>query len=164
MSAFLQSARDELTSQKRLADRAVLQVSDEQLHWKSDDDANSIAIMMQHPAGNMKSRWTDFLTTDGEKTWRQRDAEFIDAMIGRAELTETWEAGWATLFTALEQLTDDDLPKTVTIRGEALTVLQAIQKQLAHYAYHVGQITYLARQLVGVDWQTLSVARTKPNK
>ena len=161
MSAYLDTIRYELHAYKVMTERAVAQVSDEQLYWKPDDEANSIAIIMQHMAGNMESRWTDFLTTDGEKDWRDRDGEFVDGHLARGKLMGVWEAGWATCLAAINGLSDDDLQKTATIRDEVYTVMGAIQRQLAHYAYHVGQITWLARSLVGPGWQTLSLARNK---
>ncbi len=159
MDAVIASAYEILNSYKQLAERALAQVSDEQLHWRMDHDANSIAILMQHLAGNMQSRWTDFLTSDGEKPWRQRDEEFVDANASRAALMKQWEAGWQTLFSALEPLRHDHLMKTVKIRGVKHTVLQAVHRQVAHYSYHVGQIVTIARQVTGSGWKCLSIPR-----
>jgi len=144
---------------KKMAERAVDQVTDEQLLALLDDEANSIAVIMKHMAGNMRSRWTDFLTTDGEKPDRNRDTEFIDPPATREALLEVWDDGWQRVFTALEPLTDADLTRTVTIRGEAHSVAQAINRQLAHYACHVGQIVLLARHFQGANWKSLSIPR-----
>lgn len=144
---------------KGLADRAVAQLDDAQLHVRLDADANSVAMLMQHMAGNMRSRWTDFLTSDGEKPWRNRDAEFEPASATRIELLASWEHGWSTLFDALDALTDEDLTRQVTVRGEAQTVLAAVVRQLGHYAGHTHQIVLLAKHLRGPVWQVLSIPR-----
>ena len=141
------------------AERAIVQLSDDQLHVRLDAEANSVAMLMQHLAGNMRSRWTDFLTTDGEKPWRQRDREFEPPLLTREALLASWETGWQTLFDALARLTDDDLTRTVTIRGEGQTVLSALTRQLAHYAGHAYQIVLLGKHLKGTDWTVLSIAR-----
>lgn len=146
---------------KKLAERAMEQVTDEQLFLNLDDEANSIAIVVKHMAGNMRSRWTDFLTTDGEKPDRNRDGEFIDPPATRAALLQVWEDGWAHVFGALQPLTDADLGRTVTIRGEAHSVMQAINRQLAHYPHHVGQIVLLAKYFAGGRWQSLSIPRNR---
>ena len=144
---------------KKLAERAMDQLTDEQLFATLDGEANSIAIIVKHMSGNMLSRWTDFLTTDGEKPTRNRDGEFEAPPATRAELLATWDAGWACLFSALEPLTDADLGRTITIRGEAHSVMQAINRQLAHYPHHIGQIVLLAKHFAADRWQTLSVPR-----
>jgi hypothetical protein len=144
---------------KRLAEGAMAQVSDEQLYAALDPEMNSIAIVVKHMVGNMCSRWRDFLTTDGEKADRDRDCEFELPPEGRAALIELWEKGWAMLFGALEPLTEADLGRTVTIRGEAHSVMQAINRQLAHYPYHCGQIVFLAKHLANENWHSLSVPR-----
>jgi uncharacterized damage-inducible protein DinB len=144
---------------KKLGERAMAQVSDEQLAVTLDREGNSVATIVKHMAGNMRSRWTDFLTTDGEKADRNRDSEFEEPPATRAELLGIWEAGWACLFSALQPLTDADLGRTVTIRGEKHSVMQAINRQLAHYPHHVGQIVLLAKHFAGDRWQTLSVPR-----
>ena len=146
---------------KQLGDRAMAQASDEQLFALLDDESNSIAIIVKHMTGNMRSRWTDFLTTDGEKPTRNRDSEFIDPPATREALMREWEDGWACVFGAIEALTDADLGRTVTIRGEAHSVMQAINRQVAHYSMHLGQIILLAKHYAGEQWQTLSVARNK---
>jgi uncharacterized damage-inducible protein DinB len=146
---------------KKLAERAMEQVTDEQLFTSLDEEANSIAIVVKHMAGNMRSRWTDFLTTDGEKAGRDRDSEFVDPPATREALLETWEDAWARVFQALEPLSDADLGRTVTIRGEAHSVMQAINRQASHYAYHVGQIVLLAKHFAHERWQSLSVPRNR---
>lgn len=146
---------------KKLTERAIEQVTDAQLFALLDDEANSIAVIVKHIAGNMRSRWTDFLTTDGEKPDRNRDSEFIDPPATREALLKEWEDGWNRVFQAIEPLTDADIGRTITIRGEAHSVMQAINRQLAHYPHHVGQIVLLAKHYVGRRWQSLSVPRNK---
>jgi Protein of unknown function (DUF1572) len=144
---------------KKLADRAMEQVADEQLFAAIDPETNSIAIIVKHLSGNMRSRWTDFLTTDGEKPDRDRDGEFVDPPPTREALLNAWEDGWQRLFAALEPLSEADLARKVTIRGEAHSVMQAVNRQVAHYGLHVGQIILLARHFTGQRWQSLSVAK-----
>ncbi|MGE0041666.1 MAG: DUF1572 family protein [Vicinamibacterales bacterium] len=152
--------REEFAKIKSLADRAVAQVTDDAaLHHQLDPEANSIAVLMRHMAGNMRSRWTSFLTTDGEKPDRQRDREFEDAGLDRTALLAEWEAGWRVTFDALAALTDDDLGRIVHIRAEPHTVHRALVRQLAHYAGHAYQIVYLARHVAGPAWTSLSVPR-----
>ena len=146
---------------KRLAERAMEQVTDEQIFAVIDKEANSIAVIVKHIAGNMRSRWTDFLTTDGEKPGRDRDGEFVEPPATREGLMAMWEDGWNRVFSAIEPLTDADLGRTVTIRGEAHSVMQAINRQLAHYPHHVGQIVLLAKHFGCDHWQSLSVPRNK---
>jgi uncharacterized damage-inducible protein DinB len=148
---------------KKLAERAIAQCPDEGLVATLDTESNSIAIIVKHMAGNMRSRWTDFLTTDGEKPDRHRDAEFEEPPQTRMELLALWERGWSCLFDALGQITDADLTRTVTIRTEAHSVTQAINRQIAHYSYHVGQIAYLAKHFAAQSghWTALAVPRTK---
>ena len=144
---------------KSLADKAMAQIEDEQLWAVLDDEANSIAVIVKHLAGNMRSRFTDFLTSDGEKPDRRRDEEFVDPPATREALLESWEAGWACLFKTLASLAESDLAKKITIRGEAHSVMQAINRQVAHYGYHVGQIVLLAKHLNHAGWHSLSVPR-----
>ena len=146
---------------KALADRAMEQVTDEQLLALIDGEANSIAIIVKHMAGNMRSRWRDFLTSDGEKPDRNRDSEFEDPPATREALLGLWEQGWSFLFTALEPLRDPDMDRTITIRGEAHSVMQAINRQIGHYAYHCGQIVLLAKHFQHDNWKSLSVPRGK---
>jgi hypothetical protein len=144
---------------KRLAERAIEQVSDADLFTEFGPETNSIAIVIKHMAGNMRSRWTDFLTTDGEKPDRNRDSEFEAPPANRAEVLGMWEHGWHCLFTAIEPLTEADLSRTIFIRGEAHSVMQAINRQVAHYQYHIGQIVLLARHFAGDRWQSLTIPR-----
>lgn len=146
---------------KKLAERAMDQVTDEQLFVSLDEEANSIAIIVKHMAGNMRSRWTNFLTTDGEKPDRNRDSEFVDPPLTRQALMDVWEDGWSHVFQALEPLSDEDLARTVTIRGEAHSVMQAMNRQIAHYANHVGQIVLLAKHFAHDRWESLSVPRNR---
>ncbi|HWR51042.1 MAG TPA: DUF1572 domain-containing protein [Bryobacteraceae bacterium] len=146
---------------KRLAERAMEQLTDEQLFEQLDEESNSIAIIVKHMAGNMRSRWADFLTTDGEKPSRNRDSEFVDPPATREAVLNIWADGWNHVFAALEPLSDADLTRTVTIRGEPHSVMQAINRQVAHYAHHVGQIVLLAKHLAHDRWQSLSIPRNR---
>jgi uncharacterized damage-inducible protein DinB len=146
---------------KQLAERAMEQLSDEQLFAALDGEMNSVAIIAKHMAGNMRSRWTDFLTSDGEKPNRNRDSEFVEPPRNRPELIKMWNQGWDWVFAALEPLSDADLERKVTIRGEPHSVMQAINRQIAHYAHHVGQIVFLAKHYKGRDWKSLSVPRNR---
>jgi uncharacterized protein DUF1572 len=157
--SYLKDSLDVIRYYKTLAERAMGQCSDEQLFQSIDPEANSIAIIVKHMTGNMRSRWRDFLTTDGEKPDRNRDTEFESPATTRAELMDQWNAGWKWVFDALEPLGDADLTKTVTIRGEAHSVMQAINRQIAHYSHHIGQIVFLAKHLASDHWQSLSIPR-----
>jgi hypothetical protein len=158
-SSYIEDSLSLFRYYKRLAERAMEQVTDEQLFAAIDEEANSIAVIVKHMAGNMRSRWTEFLTTDGEKPDRDRDCEFVGPPATRESLMAMWEGGWICVFTAIEPLTDADLDRTVTIRGEAHSVMQAMNRQLAHYPYHVGQIVFLAKHFACDHWQSLSVPR-----
>lgn len=158
-SPILTAAIDEFQKIKKLADKAIEQLSDEQLHAKIDAEANSVAVIMRHMAGNMRSRWVDFLVSDGEKATRMRDQEFEDVAQTRAELAAEWEHGWQCVFDALAPLTDADLQRTVIIRGEPHSVYKAMSRQVAHYAGHAYQILFLAKHLLGPAWKTLSIPR-----
>jgi len=160
-TSCLKDSVDLLHYYKRLADRAMAQATDEALFTAIDGESNSIAIIVKHLAGNMRSRWTDFLTSDGEKPNRDRDSEFEAPPKTRDEVLELWESGWQITFDALAPLTDADLSRTVTIRGEAHSVMQTIHRQVAHYSYHVGQIVYLAKHFAGQDWNALTIPRRK---
>ncbi len=146
---------------KKLAESAMDQVSDEQLFLALDEEMNSIAIIVKHMAGNMRSRWTDFLTADGEKPDRNRDSEFVQPPGNRQELMQAWNEGWQRVFQALEPLSAADLERKVTIRGEPHSVMQAINRQIAHYAYHCGQIVFLAKHFQGSGWKSLTVPRKR---
>ncbi len=160
-TSYIEDALAVFRQYKLLGERAMAQVSDAQLFVSLDEESNSIAIIVKHVTGNMRSRWTNFLTTDGEKPDRNRDSEFVDAPSTREGLMREWEDGWARVFEAIEPLTDADMGRVVTIRGEAHSVMQAINRQLAHYPQHVGQIILLAKHYAGDKWQTLSVARNR---
>jgi len=156
---FIAAIINAFETNKRLADRAIEQVADEKLHVALDANTNSIAVIMKHVAGNLTSRWTDFLTTDGEKPGRNRDDEFIDTFHSRAEILACWECGWNVLLHTLRSLTPVDLAKTVTIRGELHTVPLAMSRSLGHTCYHIGQIVQLARIHAGERWNTLTIPR-----
>ena len=158
-SPILTAALDEFQKIKKLADKAIEQLSDEQLHLTMDPESNSVAVIMRHMAGNMRSRWVDFMTSDGEKANRMRDQEFEDPAQPRAELLAEWEHGWQCVFDALTPLTDADLQRTVVIRGEPHSVYKAMSRQVAHYAGHAYQILFLAKHLLGAGWKTLSIPR-----
>jgi hypothetical protein len=158
-SPVLDVARDELQKIKQLADKAIAQLSDDELYRRLDPESNSVAILMRHMAGNMRSRWTGFLTSDGEKPDRHRDQEFEEPTRSRLELLAEWEDGWRRVFDALEPLTDEDLGRTIYIRAEPHSVYKAISRQVAHYAGHAYQILLLGKHMKGAAWQTLSVPR-----
>lgn len=160
-TSYIVEALASLRQYKRLAEGAMAQVSDEQLTVALDAEMNSISMIVKHMTGNMRSRWTDFLTTDGEKPDRNRDAEFVAPPATRAALMEAWEQGWSLVFQAIEPLNDSDLNRTVMIRGEAHSVMQAINRQIAHYASHTGQIILLAKHFKGAQWQSLSIPRNR---
>ncbi len=156
---YLKDALASFRNYKKMAERAMEQVSDDEFFRAIDKESNSIAVIVKHIAGNQRSRWTDFLTSDGEKAKRNRDTEFEMFDETRASLMEFWETGWQTLFSAIEPLTPEDFSRFVTIRSEPHTIIEAINRQLTHYAYHVGQITFLAKHFRSTEWKTLSVPR-----
>ena len=158
-SPILQTTVEELHKVKQLADKSIEQLDDAQLWVKLDPESNSIAVLMRHLAGNMRSRWTDFRTSDGEKPDRKRDQEFEDIAATRAQLLAEWEDGWERVFSALAALTDADLQETVYIREEPHSIHKAIVRQIVHYAGHAYQIVLLAKHLKGADWRTLSIPR-----
>ena len=159
---YLDEAHRQLRGHKRLAEGAMAQLKDEELFVTLDPESNSVAVIVKHMAGNMRSRSTDFLTTDGEKPDRYRDQEFeLSPTTTRADLTKWWEEGWARVFEAVEALKPEDVMRTITIRGEPHTVLQDVSRQVAHYAYHTGQIVFLAKHIRSSKWRTLSIARGK---
>jgi hypothetical protein len=157
--AVIDAAVASFHANKGWADKAIAQLPDDKLHIALDANTNCIAVIMKHVAGNLLSRWTDFLTSDGEKPWRNRDDEFIDTFTSRAELIAWWDSGWQRLFDSLAALSSADLCKTVTIRGEEHTVPLAIDRSLAHCGYHVGQIILIARILAGDNWTTITIPR-----
>jgi Protein of unknown function (DUF1572) len=159
---YLDEARRQFLGHKRLAEGAFVQLRDDEFFVAIDGEANSIATLVKHIAGNARSRFTDFLTTDGEKPDRHRDQEFeLSANPSRAEVMRWWEDGWGIVFSAVESLKPEDVERTVTIRGQVHSVLQALNRQIAHYAYHVGQIVFLAKHLRSRDWKSLSVPKGK---
>lgn len=160
-SVFLVSTIDVFEKHKQWADQAIEQLSEEQLRRPLDEQCNSVAVIMKHISGNLLSRWTEFLTTDGEKPSRDRDQEFVDSFPSRDEILEYWNRGWNCLFETLKSLTPDDLHQTITIRGEAHSVPLAVQRSMAHCAYHVGQILMLAHHWCGDNWQTITIPRGK---
>ncbi len=158
---FLSSAIKRLTYYKELGDKTLAVLSEADFHFQPNEASNSIAIIIQHLSGNMLSRWTDFLTSDGEKEWRSRDEEFETRLQTKEELVAAWEKGWQVCLDAIKSLTEQDLLKTIYIRSEALTVMDAINRQLAHYPYHVGQLIYVARMIKNENWQSLSIPKNK---
>jgi len=160
-TSYLEDSLAIFRQYKKLAEAAMAQVADAQLTDVLDGEMNSIALVVKHMAGNMRSRWTEFLTTDGEKPDRNRDSEFVEPPMTREALMEMWETGWRCVWSALEPLKQEDLGRTVTIRGEAHSVLQAINRQIAHYAYHVGQIVMLAKHFQGESWRSLTIPKKK---
>lgn len=161
MDSYLESIKKQFLYYKMLGEKAMEQLQEEQLFWQYNEESNSIAILVNHIAGNMLSRFTEFLTTDGEKPWRNRDAEFTNPFQNKAELMEHWNKGWDCLMNALNQLTEADLEKIIYIRNDGHTVTEAINRQLAHYPYHIGQMVFIAKMLKNEDWKTLSIARNK---
>ncbi len=156
---FLTSAIKRLNYYKGLADKTFVILDEKDFHFIPSDESNSIAVIIQHMQGNMLSRWTDFLTGDGEKEWRKRDAEFEDQNLTKEQLISIWEEGWKCFLDALESLSVADLEKTIYIRSEPLSVVDAINRQLAHYPYHVGQIIYVAKIIKNKNWQNLSIPK-----
>lgn len=158
---YLKVVKKRFHSVKSLGDNTFMQLSEKELHWALNKTSNSIAVIVHHLSGNMVSRWTDFLTTDGEKPYRNRDREFEDRIVSKQELIATWEKGWEILFKTLDKLEEEDLLKSIYIRGERHTVIEAIERQMAHYAYHVGQIVYIGKQIKGEEWKSLSIPKGK---
>ncbi|WP_337041564.1 DUF1572 domain-containing protein [Emticicia sp. 17c] len=159
MTDYLDSARKQFEYYKMLGDKTFAQLSDEQLFWQYNEQSNSIAVIVKHLWGNMLSRWTDFLTTDGEKEWRERDAEFENDIANKEELLQKWQQGWECLFQALDGLTTEDLTKEIYIRNQGHSVVEAINRQLAHYPCHVGQILFIGKMLCGENWKSLSIPK-----
>lgn len=158
---YLQVVNERFVELKKMGERTFEQLEDEEWNWSYNADSNSIAVIVKHMSGNMISRWTDFLTTDGEKDDRNRDGEFEDSITSREMLLDVWNRGWKVFLDTLQLLTIDDLTKTVTIRQQPHTVIEAIERQVSHYAYHVGQIVYAAKQLKSEEWSSLSIPRKK---
>ena len=158
---YLESVIKRLTEYKGLGDKTFAQLEEKDFHFQPNETSNSIAVIIQHVGGNMLSRWTNFLTEDGEKGFRDRDAEFEDGPYSRDQLLDLWERGWACTLTALRSLTEDDLLKTIHIRNEPLSAIDAINRQLAHYPNHIGQIQYIGKMIRNDQWKTLSIPKRK---
>lgn len=156
---YLESTVSLFHTYKSLGEKALAQVPEEKLFWQFNEDSNSMATLVKHLSGNMHSRWTNFLTTDGEKPWRKRDEEFENDIKNRREMMQEWEKGWKLLFDVLDSLSEEDFEKTVYIQNKAHTVMDAINRQLAHYASHVGQLIYLGKMLVDGPWKSLSIPK-----
>lgn len=161
MEDYLESVKKQFLYYKMLGEKAMDQLQEEQLFWQYNSESNSIAILVNHITGNMLSRFTDFLTTDGEKPWRNRDAEFVNPFHNKGELMERWNTGWSCLMNTLNQLKKEDLEQIVYIRNDGHTVTEAINRQLAHYPYHIGQLVFIAKMLQNEHWKTLSIARNQ---
>lgn len=146
---------------KVTAEKALEQLTESELFWAPNEESNSVAIIVKHMSGNMVSRWTDFLTTDGEKPYRNRDDEFVGDIQTKEKMMELWEFGWDTFFSALKSLEDEQLLKVITIRDEPHSVIEAIERQMYHYSYHIGQIIYVAKILKSADWKALTIPRKK---
>ncbi|QKE73086.1 DUF1572 family protein [Arthrobacter citreus] len=158
---FLSNSLKEFQGIKKLGDRSIDQLDNEELHWHPSSESNSISIIVKHLSGNMISRFTDFLTTDGEKPWRNRDVEFEGNYKSKDDLLTNWNKGWNVVFNTLESLKEEDVLKTVKIRGEEHTVLQAIHRQISHYGYHIGQIVYIAKLIKNDEFKSLSIPKGK---
>jgi Protein of unknown function (DUF1572) len=162
MSAnFLDSIKRQFLYYKDLGEKAIEQTPEDKLVWQFNQESNSIATIVKHLSGNMISRWTDFLTTDGEKEWRNRDGEFENDIRTKAQVLEVWNKGWDRFFSTINSLTTDDLSKIIYIRNQGHTVMEAINRQLAHYPYHVGQIVFVAKMIANENWESLSIPRNK---
>lgn len=160
---YLESIKKQFLYYKTLGEKAMNQLEPEQLFIAVNEDTNSIAVIVKHLSGNMISRWTDFLTSDGEKEWRNRDGEFEETINDKAELMQLWNQGWDCFFNTINSLTPDQLETIIYIRNEGHTVIEAINRQLAHYPYHIGQIVFYAKMLKKTEWETLSIAKNKSN-
>jgi hypothetical protein len=161
---FLDSVIKRFKEYKILGEKTFDQLNDEEMHFQPNEESNSIAVIIQHMHGNMLSRWTNFLTEDGEKEWRKRDDEFELHQSSKQQLVEKWNEGWKVFLDTLESLTTNDLSKTITIRSQPLNVVDAINRQMAHYSYHVGQIVYLGRWIKQSEWKSLSIPKNKSNE
>lgn len=160
---YLESVIKQFEYYKMLGDKTFSQLEEEKLFWKYNEESNSIAVIVKHLWGNMLSRWSDFLTTDGEKEWRNRDSEFEEELKSKEELLNKWNSGWDCLFTTLKSLQPDDLDKIIYIRNQGHTVMEAINRQLAHYPYHIGQIVFIGKMAVNEEWTSLSIPKGKSN-
>lgn len=161
---FLESVIKRFKDYKAMGEKTFDQLNNEEMHFQPNEESNSIAVIIQHLHGNMLSRWTNFLTEDGEKQWRKRDEEFELHKFSKEQLIDKWNEGWNVFIDTLESLTTNDLSKTITIRSQPLNVVDAVNRQLAHYSYHVGQIVYLGRWIRQSEWKSLSIAKNKSNE
>ena len=164
MSSYLSSTIKQLAYYKSLGEKTFSQLSIDELQKEFNTDSNSISIIVKHLVGNMLSRWTNFLAEDGEKIWRHRDEEFEDTYTSKSDMIKDWNKGWQCVFDAISPLKDSDLERVIYIRNQGHTVTEAINRQLCHYSYHVGQIVFLGKLIKGTDWQTLSVAKGKSSE
>lgn len=156
---YLKTVTQRFTDAKITTEKAIEQLTERELFWSPNEESNSIAIIIKHMSGNMVSRWTDFSTSDGEKPYRNRDDEFVEDSKTKEQVMELWELGWNTFFTALKDIDEEHLLKTITIRNEPHSVIEAIERQMYHYSYHVGQIIYIAKNLKSSDWKSLTIPR-----
>ena len=157
--SYLTSIIKQFQYYKLLGDKTFAQISDKDIHWQHNENSNSVAVIVKHLVGNMLSRWTNFLTEDGEKPWRRRDDEFVDTYESKEEMLADWENGWRCLFMAIEPLTDDDLERIIYIRNHGHSVTEAINRQLTHYSYHIGQIVLLGKMINNNEWESLSIPK-----
>ena len=160
-NTYLKIIQERFKSVKGLGDKTISRLTEDEIHWIYNEGSNSVAVIAKHLSGNMISRWSDFLTTDGEKHYRNRDQEFENDIASKQELITIWEKGWNTLFDTLNELGEQDLLKEIFIRGESHTVLEALERQMAHYSYHIGQIVFIGKQIKGGNWDTLSIPKEK---
>jgi hypothetical protein len=158
---YLKTVIKRFTEAKITAEKAIAQLTESELFWSPNEESNSVAIIIKHMSGNMVSRWTDFLHTDGEKPYRNRDHEFVEDIKTKEQVMERWELGWDTFLTTLKEIEEEHLLKTITIRNEHHSVIEAIERQMYHYSYHVGQIIYIAKHLKSGDWKSLTIPRKK---
>lgn len=161
MQNYITSIQKQFNYYKSLGDKTFEQLNDEEIHWKYNDDSNNVSVIVKHIVGNMLSRWTNFYTEDGEKEWRHRDTEFEDTYKSKAEMLAAWQKGWDCLFAIINSLKADDLERIIYIRNEGHTVLEAINRQLCHYPYHIGQIVYIGKLLKGEQWKSLSIPKNQ---
>lgn len=161
---FLKCAIKQIESYKSVGEKAINQLNEDELFWQYNDESSSIAVIIKHISGNQLSRWTNFLSEDGEKSWRERDAEFVDSFKNKDEVMETWSRGWDCFLSVLKNLSEKDLNNTVLIRNEPHSVTDAITRQLCHYSYHIGQIVYLAKMHKNTDWKSLSIPKNKSDE
>jgi hypothetical protein len=158
---YLKTVTQRFKEAKVTSEKAIEQLTESELFWSPNEESNSVAVIVKHMSGNMVSRWTDFLTTDGEKPFRNRDDEFVGDMQTKEQVLELWELGWTTFLDALKDIEEDDLLKIITIRNEPHSVIEAIERQMYHYSYHVGQIVFIAKILKDSDWKTITIPRKK---